>query len=321
MIDLSIISPVYGCERCLESLHQRISQTVQSLGLTYEIVLVDDRGPDDSWLVMAALARRDPAHVRAIRLSRNFGQHQAISAGLSECQGRAAVVLDCDLQEPPEVIPRLWEQFQEGHQVVFARRLARKHSPLKRATSWAYDRIIWLISGKPLQPDLGSLSLIGRPVIDQFNVFRDINRHYLHIVQWLGFDPVTIDYVHQSRAAGKSSYSFSRLLRHAIQGLLFQNTRWLEGIILGGALISMLGLAVGCWAAWTALRGSPPPGWASTVVITSLLGGAIIIIQGIVGLYVGQIFEQVKGRPLYVVAERIGGVDPLPSEEPTREPG
>jgi dolichol-phosphate mannosyltransferase len=217
------------------------------------------------------------------------------------------------------VIARLWEKFQEGSQVVFARRLARKHSPLKRATSWAYHWIIWLTSGKPLQPDLGSLSLIGRPVIDQFNAFRDVNRHYLHIVQWLGFDPVTIDYVHQSRASGTSSYSFSRLLRHAIQGLLFQNTRWLEVIVLAGALISMLGLAVGFWAAWTALRGSPPPGWASTVVISSLLGGAIIIIQGIVGLYVGQIFEQVKGRPLYVVAERVGGLDPPSSDEPTPE--
>ena len=321
MIDISIISPVYGCEGCLESLHHRISRTVQALGLEYEIMLVDDCGPDDSWLVISALARRDPAHVRAIRLSRNFGQHQAISAGLRECRGQVAVVLDCDLQEPPEVIPRLYEKFQEGHQVVFARRLSRKHSPLKRATSWAYDRIIRLLSGHPPRPDLGSLSLIGRPVIDQFNTFQDINRHYLHIVQWLGFNPVTIDYVHQPRVSGKSSYSLSRLLRHAVQGLLFQNTRWLEAVVLLGALLSMLGLAVGLWAFWTALRGSPPPGWASTLVITSLLGGAIIAIQGVVGLYVGQIFEQVKGRPLYVVAERVGGLDPPSSAGTTSGEG
>lgn len=318
MIDISIISPVYGCEACLEALHHRISQTVGALGLTYEIVLVDDRGPDRSWLVISALARRDPAHVRAIRLSRNFGQHQAISAGLHECRGRVAVVLDCDLQEPPEVIATLYEKYQEGHQVVLARRLAGKHPPLKRAASWLFARLMRLLNGHSDSPRLGSLSLIGRPVIDQFNVFKDVNRHYLHIVQWLGFDPVTIDYVHQVREAGRSSYSFSKLLRHASQGVFFQSTRWLKAVVLTGVLISIFGLGVGCWAFWTAMHGTPPPGCASTLVIACVLGGAIIFVQGIVGLYVGQIFDQVKGRPLYVVAERVGAVDSAESLGPAR---
>lgn len=309
MIDISVISPVYGCERCLESLHARISRTVQELGLTYEIVLVDDRGPDDSWRVISALARRDPVHVRGVRLSRNFGQHRAISAGLRECRGRMAVVLDCDLQEPPEVIARLHEKFLQGHQVVLARRRAGKHHPLKRVASALFARLTGLLGAPPDGSGLGSLSLIGRPVIDHFNAFDDVNRHYLHIVRWLGFDPVTIEYVHQARGAGTSGYSVAKLFRHAIEGVLFQQTRWLESVVLAGVSISILGFGVGCWAFWTAMRGTPPPGWASTLVITCLLGGAIIVIQGVVGLYVGQIFEQVKGRPLYVVAERVGGGD------------
>ena len=318
MLDLSNISPVYGCAGCLESLHHRISQTARSLGLSYEIVLVDDRGPDDSWLVMSALARTDPAHVRAIRLSRNFGQQHAISAGLAECQGRAAVVLDCDLQEPPEVITRLYEKFQEGHQVVLARRLAKQHHPLKRVTSWAYSRIMRMLSGQAISSDLGTLSLLGRPVVNQFKTFKDVNRHYLLIVMWLGFDPVTIDYEHQARAVGQSSYNLSRLIRLGMQGLFFQTTRWLEAVVLMGVLISVFGLGVGCWAFWAALNGNPSPGWASTVVLTCLLGGAIIFIQGVVGLYVGQIFDQVKGRPLYVVAERVGGLEATPSVEMTQ---
>ena len=317
MVDLSIISPVYGCAGCLESLHHRVSQTVRSLGLSYEIVFVDDRGPDDSWLVMSALARTDPAHVRAIRLSRNFGQQYAISAGLAECRGRAAVVLDCDLQEPPEVITRLYEKYREGHEVVLARRLARKHQSYKRLTSWAYSRIMQFLTGQSISSDFGSLSLIGRPVIDQFVLMKDVNRHYVAILFWLGFDPVTIDYEHQPRAIGQSSYNLTKLIRLGMQGLFFQTTRWLEAVVLMGVLISVLGLGVGCWAVWAALNGNPSPGWASTVVLACLLGGAIISIQGVVGLYVGQIFDQVKGRPLYVIAERAGGYESAHSDERT----
>ena len=320
MVDLSIITPVYGCSGCLETLHHRISQTVRALGLSYEIVFVDDRGPDNSWLVITALAQSDPAHVRAIRLSRNFGQHIAISAGLAECRGQAAVVLDCDLQEPPEIITRLYKKFQEGHQVVLARRIDKKHHPLKRLTSWTYSKIMSFLCGQSVGSDIGSLSLIGRPVIDQYLLFRDINRHYASILLWLGFDPVTIDYEHQARAVGQSSYTVSKLIRPALQGLFFQTTRWLELVVLIGVLISLSGLGVGCWALWAALTGNPAPGWASTVILTCLLGGAIIFIQGVVGLYVGQIFDQVKNRPLYVVAERVGGLKSAATEPADQMP-
>jgi dolichol-phosphate mannosyltransferase len=309
MVDLSIISPVYGCAGCLEALHHRVSVMARGLGVSYEIVLVDDRGPDDSWLVMTALARADPAHVRAIRLSRNYGQHEAITAGLAECRGRAAVVMDCDLQDAPEDIPRLYEKFRAGHQVVLTRRVGRQHGWPKRLTARLYAVAIRALGRHRMRPDVGSFSLVGRPVIDSFLQFKDINRHYLYILSWLGFDPVYVDYAHQPRAAGRSGYTPLRLLRHALRGAFFQSTELLEVIVLLGVLISLLGLGVGFWAFARALTGKTLPGWASTVVVTCLLGGFVIFIQGVIGLYVGQIFDQVKQRPLYVVADRVGGED------------
>jgi dolichol-phosphate mannosyltransferase len=324
MIDLSIISPVYGCAGCLKALHQRIGKAVRSLGVSYEIILVDDRGPDQAWPVLAALARMDPEHVLAVRLSRNYGQHAAITAGLAESRGRAAVVIDCDLQDPPEDIGRLYEKFLDGHQVVLTRRINKKHHFLKRAMASIYTWLISTLTDQAVKPEVGSFSLIGRPVIDAFLRFKDVNRHYLYILGWLGFDPVYIDYEHQGRAAGRSTYTFLKLVRHALQGVFFQTTEFLQAIVGLGILLFIFGVAISVWAFYVALTGRPVSGWASTLIITSLLGGSVIFIQGVIGLYVGQIFDQVKGRPLYVVAERLGrgtAAEPSVAESETDHEG
>jgi glycosyltransferase involved in cell wall biosynthesis len=306
MVDLSIISPVYNCADCLAALHRRASEAARALGVSYEVILVDDRGPDDSWRVMAALAASDPAHVRAVRLSRNYGQHAAITAGLAECRGRAAVVLDCDLQDPPEEIARLYAKFLEGHQVVLTRRVGRQHGRLKTAAAVVYTRLMKAFAGNRVGPEVGSFSLIARPVIDAFLCFKDVNRHYLYILGWLGFDPVYVDYEHRPRAAGRSAYTLPKLVRHALQGVFFQTTAFLQAIVALGLVLSLSGLAFSAWAFAVAVAGNPIPGWASTVIVTCLLGGFVIFSQGVIGLYVGQIFDQVKDRPLYVVAERRG---------------
>jgi dolichol-phosphate mannosyltransferase len=307
MVDLSIISPVYGCAGCLKALHHRASRAARDLDVTYEIILVDDRSPDESWPVMASLAEADPEHVRAIRLSRNYGQHAAITAGLAESRGRAAVVIDCDLQDPPEDIGRLYAKFLEGHRIVLTRRTHKKHHPLKKLTASVYARLLSTLTDQDVKPEVGTFSLIGRPVIDAFLRFKDVNRHYLYILGWLGFDPVYIDYEHQERAAGRSAYTFHKLVRHALQGVFFQTTEFLQAIVGMGILLFLVGLAVSSWAFYIAMTGRPVSGWASTLIITSLLGGFVIFIQGVIGLYVGQIFDQVKDRPLYVIAERLGG--------------
>ena len=189
---------------CLKALHQRVSRVVRDLGASYEIILVDDRGPDESWLVMAALAQADPEHVRAIRLSRNYGQHAAITAGLTESRGRAAIVMDCDLQDPPEDIVRLYASFLEGHQVVLTRRIHKKHHPFKKLTARIFAWLLTTFTNQEVRPEVGTFSLISRPVIDAFLRFKDVNRHYLYILGWLGFDPVYIDYEHAERAAGRT---------------------------------------------------------------------------------------------------------------------
>jgi dolichol-phosphate mannosyltransferase len=256
--------------------------------------------------MMAALAEADPEHVRAIRLSRNYGQHAAITAGLAECRGRAAVVMDCDLQDPPEDIGRLYARFVEGHQIVLTQRINKKHHSLKTMTARVYAWLMSTFSDREVKPEVGSFSLIGRPVIDSFLRFKDVNRHYLYILNWLGFDPVYIEYEHQERAIGRSSYTLRKLLAHALQGVFFQTTKFLHAIVGLGLLLVGCGIAMSAWALYVAFTGLPIAGWASTVIVTSLLGGSVIFIQGVIGLYVGQIFDQVKDRPIYVVAERIG---------------
>ncbi len=306
-MDLSVVVPVYGCAGCLEALHYQVSRAVRALDLTYELVLVDDCGPDDSWLVIAALVRADPDHVRAVRLSRNYGQHAAITAGLAECRGRAAVVMDCDLQDPPEDIGKLYARYREGHQVILTRRVNKKHHPLKRLSSRCFGWLMSTFTDQQVMSEVGSFSLIGRPVIDAFLLFKDVNRHYLYILGWLGFDPVYVDYEHRERVSGRSSYSLRKLIRLAMQGVFFQTTDFLQAIVGLGLLLFVFGMTVSIWAFYIAILGHPIAGWASTLIATSLLGGFVIFIQGVIGLYVGQIFDQVKDRPIYVVADRLGG--------------
>lgn len=311
-VQLSIISPVYGCTACLESLCRRIAASVEPLGISYEIILVDDRGPGPAWAEISRLSLQFPLHLRAIRLTRNFGQQVAITAGLAQCRGQAAVVLDCDLQDPPEEIPRLYAKFLEGHPVVLTRRMAKKHSAFKRATSVLYTKVIKAITGTSVDPQIGGFSLIDRKVIDALLQFQDINRHYLAMIHWTGFDTAILDYEHQPRATGQSGYTLRKLVRLALAGLLFYRSRIMLQVIAAGGLLFTIGLAVASvnLARWFA--GHPLPHWSATVVGLCTVGGLVIAVQGLVGLYVEQIFEHAKGRPLYLISDQINPADAEP---------
>lgn len=304
-IKMSIISPVYGCAGCLEQLCERVMKAVESLGITYEIVFVDDRGPDGSWMALKGLAGRYPDRVRAIRLSRNFGQQAAITAGLNECRGEVAVVMDCDLQDPPEEIPNFYRKYQEGYQVVYSRRRGKRHSWKQRAGSRIYAKLVSLVFGRKVSSDVGGFSLIGRPVIDEFIRFKDINRHYLLILQWMGFDHAFIEYEHQERATGKSGYNIGKLIEHAIEGVMFQDARFFKWIVFLGMIIEGFGCLLAGWLVVHWLRTLPVAGWAMACMVACVVGGFVVMVQGVIGMYVGQTFEQVKGRPTYVVSDRL----------------
>jgi glycosyltransferase involved in cell wall biosynthesis len=304
MVELSVVVPVYGCADCLELLHRRLSAVLQACAVSYEIVLVDDCARDGAWGVIGRLAEHDP-RVRGIRLSRNFGQHAAITAGLADCSGERAVVMDCDLQDPPEVIPRMLEKSRAGHDIVLARRLRKQQSVFRRVASSLYFRALGAISGRRFEGEFGAFSLITRSVVDAFLRFRDRDRHYLFILYWLGFDAVSIDYEHAPRHSGTSSYSLPALLRHALDGLVFQTTTLLRWIIYAGFIVSGAGVALAAYLVYVYFAFAPPPGWSSLAVLILVLGGFIIIGTGVTGLYIGRIFEQVKERPLYVVDKHV----------------
>jgi polyisoprenyl-phosphate glycosyltransferase len=304
MVELSVVVPVYGCADCLEVLYRRLTPVLQACTASYEIVLVDDCAPDGAWDVIRRLAEQDP-RVRGLRLSRNFGQHAAITAGLAECSGEHAVVMDCDLQDPPEAIPQLYQHARAGHEIVLGRRKRKKQSRFRQLAASVYFRLLGAVSAHRFDGEYGAFSIISRHVIDTYLRFRDRDRHYLFILYWLGFGATSIEYDHAPRHSGQSSYSLRTLLRHAFHGLVFQTTALLRWIVYFGFCISLAGALLAAYLLFVSFSHTPPPGWTSLAVLILLIGGFVIMSTGVTGLYIGKIFEQVKDRPLYVVDKRL----------------
>ena len=314
MPELSVVVPVYGCRDCLRELHRRLVAGAGAVRPDYELVFVDDGSPDGAWDVLADLAAADPS-VRAVRLSRNFGQHAAITAGLAHARGRWVVVMDCDLQEPPEEIPRLYAKAREGYDIVFTKRAGRRDSLFRRAAGRAYFRLRNLFLQTSTGGEHGTLSMLSRPVVDAFLSLRDKDREYLIALDWLGFRRAVIEFPHAERHAGRSSYGWRGLLRVAIDGLFFQTTVLLRWIVFVGFLVVLAGLGLAAYYLVTYLVSEPPPGYTSLAVLLLLLSGFVITSLGVVGLYVGKTFEQVKERPLYVIDETVGAPGP-PGDRP-----
>jgi dolichol-phosphate mannosyltransferase len=297
---ISVVVPVYGCRSCLEHLHERLTATLSDLVSSHEIILVDDRAPDGSWHEIERLVELDP-RVRGVRLSRNFGQHAAITAGLSRVRGQWAVVMDCDLQDPPEDIPRLFAKALEGHEIVFGRRSHKPTSALRRALATLYFRCLRAFTRTHIDGQYGTFSVISRKVVDAFLELHDQDRHYLMILSWLGFDAVAVDYEPAYRYHGKSSYRLPRLIEHALDGVFFQTTVLLRWIVYFGFLLALVGGILAVYLVTARLAGRVYPGWTSIVVLTLVLCGFIILSTGITGLYIGKVFEQARDRPVFVV--------------------
>jgi dolichol-phosphate mannosyltransferase len=298
--------PSYGCVDCLHALHERLVAALAKTTDSWEIVFVDDRSPDGSWSVVRELARLD-ARVRGIRLSRNFGQQAAITAGLEAATGNWTVVMDCDLQEPPELIPELYAKAQEGYDVVFGKRRERTHHWLRTALASVYFRFQRTFLGNDLTGDYASFSILSRRVREAFLRIKDQDRHYLPIIRWLGYEQSSVDFDHAERYAGKSSYNFRKLFQLALQGVFFQTTALLVWIVWLGFFIAGSGVLLAIYYLYSYATANAYPGWTSLAVLLLIIGGFIIISTGVTGLYIGTIFKQVKDRPLYIVAEEIGG--------------
>jgi polyisoprenyl-phosphate glycosyltransferase len=304
---ISIVSPVYAAEKIVDELVLRLKNQLEEMKVSFEIVLVEDRSPDKSWEKIVENCAKYP-FVKGIRFSRNFGQHYAITAGLQEASGEYVIVMDCDLQDNPKYIPELISKAKEGNEVVFTHKKKRKHSFFKNFTANIFFRILnFLTNERRDRADMqtGAYSLLSRKAVNAFCRIKDYHRHYLMVVRMLGFKQTSVLIEHDKRFEGKSSYTFVKLVRHAMNGITSQSVRLLNFSVFTGFALFALSII---WALYLIINyfiNKPVAGYTSLMVMTLLLSGLILISIGITGLYIGRIFEQVKDRPLYIIDEKL----------------
>ena len=301
MPQISVIIPVYKAEGCLEELYRRLNASLETLTTDFEIILVEDCGGDRSWPMILDLARRD-ARVKGIQFSRNFGQHYGITAGLDHCDGDWVVVMDCDLQDRPEEIPRLYAAALEGYDVVLARRGQRNDPLLKRFTSWLFYKIFSYLADMDYDGETGNFRIVSRKVVESFRTMRERLRFFGGLVAWMGFPTARIDVQHDERFAGQSTYTFRKLWKLAGDTIIAYSDKPLRLSIRFGFAISALAFAYGSYIIYRALiHDAAITGWSSLIVSVYFLGGIIISILGILGVYLGKVFDEVKQRSLYIV--------------------
>lgn len=301
---ISVVSPVYQAEACLGEFHRRLSAALSEITEAYEIILVDDGSFDASWDRITELARQE-SRIRGLRLSRNFGQHLAIAAGLAASRGPRVVVMDCDLQDPPEMIRKLVEKADEGYDVVSTMRRSRSASLFRRGASRAFYFMARLLSSPHVRPSSNTLSLISRKVVKAYLRTFDRYSPYPFILNWLGFRAAVLEIDHGRRAAGSSSYTLSKLVKFAVNALVSQSTRLLHISTVIGLLFSLLSVAQVIYIVHLKLTRTTAvlTGWASIMAVLWLVGGTILFSLGVIGLYLTRMFEQTRNRPLFVVGE------------------
>ena len=291
-VHISIVSPVYKAELTTE---------LTKITDSYEIILVEDCGPDKSWAKIEEQCKKD-SHVVGIKLSRNFGQHHAITAGLDNTRGEWVIVMDCDLQDRPEEIPNLYKKAMDGYDVVFARRAQRQDSFLKRMGSNLFAAFFAWLSGTKPDNSIANFGIYNRKVIDAVNGMRETMRSFPPMVLWSGFDTTAIDVVHASRFEGESSYNFSKLLKLAMEIALAYSDKPLRLTIKLGVSISAISFFFILFYIYKYLTGQiSQPGYASMILSIWFLSGIIIFVLGLIGLYISKIFEGIKNRPLYII--------------------
>ncbi len=301
---LSVVIPVYGCKEALPELHRRLTDTLLKITDDYEIILANDHDPYNSWETVEELCRKD-FHVKGIELSRNFGQMKAILAGLEYSTGDWVVVMDCDLQDRPEEIIRLYEKTKEGYDVVFARRKERKDNLLKVLLANAFYKIYEYATDGSYDGAVCNFSIVNRKVINEYCKMREQHRGYVMYIRWLGFRQAIIDVEHNERYAGESGYTLKKRLNLATELLTSQSDNILRWFVGFGFLMSIISFITIIALVIYHFVANVSVGWTSIIATNVLIGGMIIMVIGVVGIYVGNIFMQVKGRPLYVIRQII----------------
>jgi dolichol-phosphate mannosyltransferase len=314
---LSLVLPIFNEEAVIPELHARLQEFLPRLGLDTEVVFVDDGSKDRSLELLRAIAANEPRY-RVVSFARNFGHQAAITAGIDHARGEAVVVMDADLQDPPEVVLEMVAKWREGFDVVYGRRRSRQgETRLKLLTAKWFYRIFARMIPIEVPLDTGDFRLMSRRIVVVLRELRETHRFVRGLVAWLGFRQTAVLYDRPVRFAGETKYPFAKMLRFAIDGITSFSILPLRFATYLGMLISALSVAVAIWALGARfVFHATVPGWTTLIVLVSLLASVQLIMTGILGEYIGRIYEQVKARPLYVLSELINFADESANDSP-----
>ena len=306
-MEISVVIPVYGCRKALFELHERLVSVLTDITDRFQIVLVNDACPQGSWEDIKIIADKD-RRVTAVNLSRNFGQYNAIAAGIDNAIGEWTVVMDCDLQNRPEEIAPLYEKAKEGFDIVLARRQQRKDSSFRRYISLLSRKVLGYLTEMDRDPLTCNFGIYSRRVIETIKNMPEYTRAFEKMVDWVGFKSTAIDVKHVERSHGESSYTLKKLFQYAFDQIFAFSYKPLEITVFAGAAISIISFIVAAFVFFRALIWNyDVTGWASLMVSIWFLAGLIIFILGMIGIYIGKILDEVKKRPCYIISDRING--------------
>ena len=300
---ISIVSPIYKAEMFVDKLVSEVQKVCMSLNVEYEIILVDDRSPDHSWQKMKQLSTSN-SEVKSIRLSKNFGQHQAIMAGLSHARGEWIVVMDCDLQDQPKIIADLYKKALEGFDLVLARRMQRQDSYFKKLSSKVFSKVYGFFTDTKYDNEIANFGIYNKKVIRSILQVSDYIKFFPLFVNFVGFNSTSIPVEHAARDSGGSSYTIAKLISLAFNSIISFSNKPLKIFVKFGLIISALSFIVGSYYLYEALTQQIEViGFTSLIVSIWFLSGVIITTIGITGIYVGKIFDQTKNRPVFIIDE------------------
>jgi len=303
---ISVVVPVYRAENCLDELYRRLKIVLENISHDFEIVLVEDCGGDNSWQVIERLSAED-SRVKGIQFSRNFGQHYGITAGLDYCDGDWVVVMDCDLQDRPEEIARLYDKALQGYDMVIARRMQRKDELFKQWTAWLFYKWLSFLSDMDYDRSVGNFRIFSRKVVENFRGMREQLRFFGGLMNWMGFSSTFIEVEHAERYEGQSSYTWKKLWKLSSEIIIAYSDKPLRLSIRVGFILSALSFLYALYLItqylfWMA----PVAGWTSVMVSIYFVAGLLLMNMGVLGLYVGKMFDEAKHRPLYIVRNQTG---------------
>lgn len=302
-MEISVVVPVYGCKGALLQLHERLVRSLIEITKDFEIILVNDNCPQNSWEVIEKICEKDK-RVVGINLSRNFGQIKAITAGLDNVKGNWIIVMDCDLQDRPEEIPRLYKKALEGYDMVFARRANRKDKALKIFISKVFYKVYDYFTEGNFDNTICNFSICKKIVIDNYCKMREQNRAFTLFLKWLGFRQTSIDVEHNERLEGKSSYNLKRKIKMASDFITAQSNKPLRVSINIGFTISAVSFIYIVYLVISYfLNKKDVAGWTSTIVSIYFMGGLLLMNMGLMGMYIGNVFNETKNRPIYVIRD------------------